>query len=84
MFLDEATSALDQKTEDKVKRALARLSAGRTTIMVAHRLSTVMGADQIYVLEDGKLIEQGNHDALMQAQGFYHSLFVAQQKNYEG
>lgn len=83
VFLDEATSALDQKTEDKVKRALDRLSLERTTIMVAHRLSAVMSADVIYVLENGKLIEQGTHASLMQAEGFYYSLFSAQQKNYE-
>ena len=84
VFLDEATSALDQKTEDKVKRALDRLSKGRTTIMVAHRLSSVMAADRIYVLEAGKVIEAGTHTELMARQGLYQSLFQAQHKNYEG
>ena len=84
VFLDEATSALDQKTEDKVKRALDRLSKGRTTIMVAHRLSSVMAADRIYVLEAGKVIEAGTHTELMARQGLYQSLFEAQHKNYEG
>lgn len=82
VLLDEATSALDQKTEDKVQRALARLSQNRTTIMVAHRLSSVIAADCIYVMEDGKLIEHGSHSDLMAAKGFYHTLFEAQQKNY--
>ena len=82
VFLDEATSALDQKTEDKVQSAMARLSKGRTTIMIAHRLSTVMQADMIYVMDAGAVVEQGTHNELMEKQGFYHSLFMAQQKNY--
>lgn len=84
VFLDEATSALDQATEDKVTRALNRLSEGRTTIMVAHRLSSVMGADQIYVMDQGRVVEEGSHKALMRAKGLYASLFDAQQQNYKG
>lgn len=82
VLLDEATSALDQKTEDKVKVALERLSKDRTTIMIAHRLASVMRADCIHVLEAGKLVESGSHSDLMGSKGFYHTLFEAQQKNY--
>lgn len=82
VLLDEATSALDQKTEDKVKRALGRLSKGKTTIMVAHRLSSVIDADQIYVLEGGALVEQGTHDALIAKRGLYAQLFESQKQSY--
>ena len=82
VFLDEATSALDQATEEKINRALARLAQGRTTIMVAHRLSSVRDADQIYVLQDGRLAEEGTHKSLMRAKGLYATLYRAQEKNY--
>ena len=82
VFLDEATSALDQATEEKITRALKRLAQGRTTIMVAHRLSTVRDADYIYVLETGRLAEEGTHKTLMRARGLYATLYKAQEKNY--
>ncbi|MEM6307715.1 MAG: ATP-binding cassette domain-containing protein, partial [Pseudomonadota bacterium] len=82
VFLDEATSALDQQTEDKVQVALKRLYQGRTTIVVAHRLSTVMDADHIYVLENGQLVEQGSHNDLITAKGLYHTLFETQRNNF--
>lgn len=82
VFLDEATSALDQKTEEKVRRALARLAADRTTIMVAHKLSSVIFADKIYVMEDGVIVEEGTHKELIATQGFYSTLFEMQQNNY--
>lgn len=84
VFLDEATSALDQQTEEKVKRALDRLSQGRTTVMVAHKLSSVMDVDRIYVMENGQVVETGTHVELMGKGGLYQSLFMAQQKNYAG
>lgn len=83
VILDEATSALDQRTEDKVKRALARLSKAKTTITVAHRLSSVIDADQIYVLENGYIAEHGSHDVLLAKDGLYAKMFTAQKKGYE-
>ncbi|ABV95281.1 ATPase [Dinoroseobacter shibae DFL 12 = DSM 16493] len=82
ILLDEATSALDQKTEDKVKRALGRLARGKTTIMVAHRLSSVIDADRIYVLETGALVEQGTHAELLAKNGLYAQLFDSQKQSY--
>ncbi|MEM9247699.1 MAG: ABC transporter ATP-binding protein [Pseudomonadota bacterium] len=82
LLLDEATSALDQRTEDRVKRALGRLSEGKTTIIVAHRLSAVVDADLIYVLDAGRVVEQGNHAALMARQGLYAGMFEAQKGGY--
>jgi ATP-binding cassette subfamily B protein len=82
VLLDEATSALDQQTEDRVKRALGRLTKGRTTIVVAHRLSAVTDADRIYVLESGNVVESGTHQALLDKKGFYASLYMAQRQGY--
>ncbi|MCR9086007.1 MAG: ABC transporter ATP-binding protein/permease [Rhodobacteraceae bacterium] len=83
VILDEATSALDQKTEARVMRALDRLAAGRTTIMVSHRMSSVMGADRIYVLESGKLVEDGTHEELMARGQLYATMFEAQRSGYD-
>ncbi len=83
VILDEATSALDQRTEDKVKRALARLSRSKTTITVAHRLSSVIDADRIYVLENGFVAEHGTHEELLRKDGLYAKMFNAQKKGYE-
>ncbi|WP_424974632.1 ABC transporter ATP-binding protein [Dinoroseobacter sp. S124A] len=82
ILLDEATSALDQKTEDRVKRALGRLAKGKTTIMVAHRLSSVIDADRIYVLESGAMVEQGTHEDLLAEGGLYAQLFESQKQSY--
>lgn len=84
VLLDEATSALDQKTEDKVKRALGRLAKGKTTIMVAHRLSSVIDADRIYVMETGQLVEAGTHTELLDKGGLYAQLFDSQRQSYSG
>jgi ATP-binding cassette, subfamily B, bacterial len=73
-ILDEATSALDVEAEEKVKRALARLAEGRTTFVIAHRLSTVIAADTIVVFRDGAISEMGRHEQLMRANGYYASL----------
>jgi ATP-binding cassette subfamily B protein/subfamily B ATP-binding cassette protein MsbA len=78
LLLDEATSALDTRTEAAVSAALARAQAGRTTLVIAHRLSTVMQADKIIVLDQGKLIEEGTHETLMAANGLYAQLQQAQ------
>jgi ABC-type multidrug transport system fused ATPase/permease subunit len=80
--LDEATSALDQKTEDKVKGALNRLSKGKTTLIVAHRLSAITHADWIYVLDAGRVVEQGTHADLLAQEGLYAGMFGAQKKSY--
>lgn len=78
LLLDEATSALDPESEELVKDALARLMAGRTTLVVAHRLSTIRRADRIIVLERGRIVEQGSHDDLLAAAGRYAHLHATQ------
>ena len=73
IILDEATSALDVISEKEIQEALARLTKGRTTFIVAHRLSTVKGADRIAVLSHGRIVEEGNYTELMEKKGaFYH------------
>jgi ATP-binding cassette subfamily B protein len=75
LILDEATSALDHATEARIQRALKALTAGRTTFVIAHRLSTVREADQILVLKNGRLVEQGRFDELIRAQGEFATLY---------
>ena len=76
LLLDEATSALDSESERLVQDALNRLMAGRTTVVVAHRLSTVQAADRILVLNKGRIVEQGDHGTLMAGRGLYHYLYT--------
>jgi ATP-binding cassette subfamily B protein len=78
LVLDEATSAVDTETERAIQRALARLSEGRTTLVVAHRLSTVRDADTILVLEDGRVTERGSHVDLLELGGKYAALWSVQ------
>ena len=79
LILDEATSNVDSRTEAKLQTAIQNIMAGRTSIVIAHRLSTVRNADVIVVMRDGRIIEQGNHDSLMQIEnGFYRSLYNSQ------
>ncbi len=82
LLLDEATSALDQATEERIKRALNRLTRGKTTIIVAHRLSAVSDADRIFVLESGALVESGKHAELLEQDGLYAQLYSAQKRGY--
>jgi len=78
LLLDEATSALDTESEAQVQAALTRLMAGRTTMLIAHRLSTVRGADRIYVIDRGHVVETGDHASLVKAQGLYARLAKSQ------
>ena len=81
LLLDEATSALDAESERLVQEALERLMVGRTTIIVAHRLSTIKNADSIAVVQQGEIVEQGSHNQLMQVpSGAYASLIKHQQQ----
>ena len=79
LVLDEATSALDSRTEQAIQETLDRIARNRTTIIIAHRLSTVVGADRIAVLEDGRVAELGTHDQLLQRGGLYADLWYRQQ-----
>jgi ATP-binding cassette subfamily B protein len=79
LVFDEATSALDSGTERLIQAALRRLSAGRTTLIIAHRLSTVVDADQILVLEDGRVVEHGRHHQLLARGGDYAQMWARQQ-----
>ena len=78
LILDEATSNIDTRTEVKIQNAFAKLMEGRTSFIVAHRLSTIRNADKILVMKDGKIIEQGTHDSLMAQGGFYKELYNSQ------
>jgi ATP-binding cassette subfamily B protein len=83
LILDEATSALDNTTEILIQNALDELCVGRTTLVVAHRLSTIKNADEIAVVDDGKIIEQGSHEELMKKEGVYSHLYSLQFRDQE-
>jgi ATP-binding cassette subfamily B multidrug efflux pump len=78
LILDEATSSVDTRTEVLIQRAMARLMEGRTSFVIAHRLSTIRDADMILVMRDGQIVEQGTHETLLAAGGFYHELYNSQ------
>ena len=78
LILDEATSSIDTRTELKIQDAFARMMKGRTSFIVAHRLSTIRDADVILVMKDGHIIEQGSHEALLKKGGFYSKLYHSQ------
>lgn len=78
LILDEATSSIDTRTELKIQNAFAKMMEGRTSFIVAHRLSTIQEADVILVMKDGKIIEKGNHETLLEMNGFYAKLYQSQ------
>ncbi len=78
LILDEATSSVDNETEAAIQRSLERIAVGRTTIVIAHRLSTVRNADRTFVLEHGRLVEHGTHDQLLAGDGIYAALWRVQ------
>ena len=80
LILDEATSSVDTRTEARIQKALLRLMEGRTSFVIAHRLSTIRDADQVLVINNGEIVEQGTHQELLDKKGFYHHLYVSQFK----
>ena len=78
LILDEATSSIDTRTELKIQDAFAKMMQGRTSFIVAHRLSTIREADLILVMKDGNIIEQGDHESLLAKGGFYRELYESQ------
>ena len=78
LILDEATSSVDTRTEVLIQKAMDKLMKGRTSFVIAHRLSTIRNADRILVLKDGDIVEQGTHESLLEADGFYAELYNSQ------
>jgi ATP-binding cassette subfamily B protein len=78
LILDEATSSVDTRTERLIQKALENLLEGRTSFVIAHRLSTIRNADQVLVLDQGKIVERGKHDELLAKKGFYYHLYMSQ------
>ena len=83
LILDEATSSIDTRTEVRIQKAFARMMQGRTSFIVAHRLSTIREADVILVMKDGHIVEQGDHDTLLAQGGFYAKLYNSQFEGVE-
>ena len=83
LILDEATRSVDTRTEARIQKSLLRLMAGRTSFVIAHRLSTIRDADQIFVIQDGEIVEQGTHQQLLDRRGFFHHLYVSQFKGLQ-
>ena len=78
LILDEATSSIDSQTEEIIQKAMSILMKGRTTFIIAHRLSTIKNADKIYLLDKGSIVEEGNHETLIQKKGKYYEMYQAQ------
>jgi ATP-binding cassette subfamily B protein len=83
LVLDDSTSSVDMETEYLIQQALVELLKGRTAFVIAHRIRTVRNADQIIVLEDGRIVEQGQHDDLIALGGFYKDLYDVQLREQE-
>ena len=83
LILDEATSSVDTRTERLIQKALEKLLKGRTSFVVAHRLSTIRNADQILVISGGEIVERGRHAELLEKKGFYYNLYMSQFKKQE-
>jgi ATP-binding cassette subfamily B protein len=83
LILDDATASVDSETEHEIQQALRVLMEGRTSFVIAQRITTVQDADQILVFEDGRIIEHGTHDELLEREGFYHELYDLQQGDQE-
>ena len=82
LILDEATSSVDTRTEARIQKSLLRLMEGRTSFVIAHRLSTIRDADQVLVIDGGRIVERGTHQELLALHGFYHQLFTSQFKGH--
>jgi len=80
LILDEATSSVDTRTEARIQKALLRLMEGRTSFVIAHRLSTIRDADNVIVINNGEIVEQGTHQELLEEKGFFHHLYMSQFK----
>ena len=78
LILDEATSSVDTRTEKQIQKALEKLLDGRTSFVIAHRLSTIRHADQVLVVDGGRIIERGTHQSLLAERGFYYDLYMSQ------
>jgi ATP-binding cassette subfamily B protein len=83
LILDEATSSVDTRTEKLIQAALEKLLSGRTSFVIAHRLSTIRNADQVLVLNEGKIVERGSHKRLLDKKGFYYDLYMSQFRRKE-
>ena len=77
LILDEATASLDNESELLVSESLDKLAAGRTTLTIAHRLTTIQGADRILVLSGNQIVEEGNHESLLRKKGIYYQLYTS-------
>ncbi len=82
LILDEATSSVDTRTEARIQKSLLRLMQGRTSFVIAHRLSTIRDADHVLVINEGRVVEEGNHQQLLDKRGFYHHLYMSQFKGF--
>jgi ATP-binding cassette subfamily B protein len=80
LILDEATSSVDTRTEARIQKALLRLMQDRTSFVIAHRLSTIRDANNVIVIDNGEIVEQGTHQQLLDRRGFYHHLYISQFK----